>query len=62
MDVQNCKTLKSVALVAPLRPLVHIRQLSGPNEMPQVSDTTDRYVKGKYGAADYTDDYRYGYI
>lgn len=44
MDVQNCETLRSDKLLAPLKPVVHICQLSRTNEMPQMSDATDRYV------------------
>lgn len=41
MDLQNCETLKPDKLMAPLRSLVHICQLSESYQMSQVSDTAD---------------------
>ena len=57
MDLQNCEEIITDILMAPLIPLVHICQLSGANQMSQMSNTADRYVSNDCNARTLTDDY-----
>lgn len=48
MDLQDCETYNNARVVyVPLRPIVYICQLPGPNEMSQMPDATDRYVQSQ---------------
>ena len=55
----TCKIVRKSLdiLMALLRPLVHICQLSRPNQMSQMSDTADRYVSNDCNAGILTDDH-----